>query len=66
MNPYESFQKDLETLINKHSMENVFGDTPDFILADAAVRFLITFGYATRERDKWYDYPFQRVDKIVS
>lgn len=31
--PKSEFQKELKTLINKHSMEQ-FSDTPDFVLAE--------------------------------
>ena len=60
MSPYGSFQKDLEKLINKHSLERHFGDTPDYILAAATVKFLILFGGITRDRDAWYDYPKEK------
>ena len=52
------FIKELETLINKHSMENS-SDTPDFILAKYLRGCLINFGIALRERDRWFDFiPF--------
>lgn len=43
------FKKDLEVLINKHSMGNEC-DTPDFILAKYMYSCLESFIVATRER----------------
>jgi len=37
-NSYEEIRKDLEELINKHSIENSC-DTPDFILAEMTMAF---------------------------
>jgi len=45
------FQKELEALINKHSIENV-SDTPDFILAQFMVQSLLAFEHASNERIK--------------
>lgn len=47
----EPFKKDLAELINKHSLEGVFGDTPDFILAELVVYQLFTHAIITRARD---------------
>lgn len=49
----ESFQKELEQLINKYSKENG-SNTPDFILADYIRDCLIVFDVAARRRDVWY------------
>ena len=48
-----TFVKDLEKLINKHSMESV-SDTPDFILASYLLSCLLAFDIAATQRDKWY------------
>jgi len=47
------FRKELETLINRHSMENGCS-TPDFILADFLVDCLGGFDRAVNARTKWY------------
>ena len=50
----EAFRNDLETLINTHSLEEIGGDTPDFILADYLTECLINFGNTVKTRTKWY------------
>lgn len=47
------FKRDLEVLINKHSMENG-SNTPDFILAQYLQGCLDNFGTVMETRDKWY------------
>jgi hypothetical protein len=47
------FRVDLETLLNRHSMENG-SDTPDFILATYLADCLATFDKATAHREAWY------------
>jgi len=49
----DKFRKELEILINKHSMEN-FSNTPDFILANFLTACLVAFDSATRRREEWY------------
>ena len=46
-----TFKKELEALINKHSMENG-SDTPDYVLADFLLDCLKAFDKATMARDK--------------
>jgi hypothetical protein len=46
------FQKELQSLINKHSLENG-SDTPDFILASFLENVLVDWNHATRTRDRW-------------
>lgn len=48
-----SFKRELETLINKHSMENG-SNTPDFILAEYLMNCLKVFEIATKQRTAWY------------
>ena len=55
-----SFQKELEELINRHSLENG-SDTPDFILADYLCECLMTWNLTTRRREQW----FGRQPKVV-
>lgn len=52
----KDFEKELTELINKHGMEKVFGDTPDFILAKVAFHAMAVFGEATKERDNWHGF----------
>lgn len=47
------FSNELESLINRHSMENG-SNTPDFLLAGYLQSCLDAFDHAVRERDKWY------------
>lgn len=49
---YDAFRKDLEVLINKHSMENVC-DTPDFILAEYLTSCLYSYGKTVNNRTHW-------------
>ena len=49
------FQKELEQLINRHSVENQSG-TPDFILAEYLCDCLNSFARAVGERDAWYGF----------
>ena len=49
------FEKELESLINRHSMENG-SDTPDFILAKFLRGCLETFNSAVARRAKWYGH----------
>jgi hypothetical protein len=47
------FRKELETLINRKSMENA-SNTPDFILAEFLTDSLEAFDKATRSRSEYY------------
>lgn len=49
----DDFRKELETLINRHSLENG-SNTPDFILANYLVACLKVFDATLVEREKWY------------
>ena len=46
------FEQELESLINKHSIENE-SDTPDFILGRYIRGCLDNFSAAIKRRDKW-------------
>lgn len=50
---YTKFEKDLEILINKHSLENK-SNTPDFILARHLVNCLRVFNASTNDRLDFY------------
>ena len=60
----KEFIQELTELINKHGMEKVFGDTPDFILAKVAFHAMAVFGEATKERDNWHG--FRKADEKSS
>jgi hypothetical protein len=47
------FVKELEHLINCHSIENE-SNTPDFILAQYLAGCLAAFTTATQQRETWY------------
>ena len=47
------FQKELETLINKHSIENIV-DMPDFILAEMICRIIETMGPSIKHTLDWH------------
>lgn len=49
----KSFQAELETLINRHSMENG-SNTPDFLLAEYLCDCLASYEVAVTKREKWY------------
>ena len=49
----EIFRKELENLINKHSLENG-SDTPDFMLATYLVSCLENYNEIIKTREKWY------------
>lgn len=58
----EEFRKELEELINKHSLENN-SDTPDFILAEFLKDCLIAYDKATKARNYWYNKPMSNEEK---
>ena len=49
---YEEFEKELQALLNKYSMENP-SNTPDFILAAYLSNCLRAFNLAHEETAKW-------------
>ena len=54
----DAFARDLESLINSHSIENLF-DVPDFILAQYIRDHLCVLAAMSRRRDEWFDFtPF--------
>jgi len=48
-----TFKKELEHLINRHSVENE-SDTPDFILAEYIRRCLDAWNFCIVQRDTWW------------
>ena len=57
----ENFRKELETLINKNSLESG-SNTPDFILVEYLIECLKTFDKIVYKREEWYGrgYPQKR------
>jgi hypothetical protein len=51
-----TFQKELERLINCHSLEND-SNTPDYVLAQYVMNCLFAFNEATRNREQHYGRP---------
>lgn len=49
------FVEELETLINKYSLEND-SDTPDFLLAEYLRDCLDAYETLIQARDKWYNF----------
>ncbi len=50
-----SFKKELERMLNAHSMEDASG-TPDFILAEYMFACLRAFEAASNDRSSWYGH----------
>jgi hypothetical protein len=48
-----TFEKELESLINSHSMENA-SNTPDFILAQFMASCLAAWNTGVQQRETWY------------
>ncbi len=48
-----TFEKDLESLINRYSQENA-SNTPDFIVAQYLLGCLATWNVAVQRREEWY------------
>lgn len=58
------FRKELESLINRHSMENN-SNTPDFILADYLDGCLQLFDITVERREQWYGRDKNKVHPIT-
>ena len=58
----DKFIKELETLINKYSMEND-SNTPDFILAEYLSNCLKTFNTTLQRREAWYGRGWKQKSK---
>lgn len=52
-NTREIFKKELESLINKHSMEN-YCDMPDFLMADMICGFIDIIGIRIKKNLDWH------------
>ena len=49
-----TFEKELESLLNKHSKEND-SNTPDFLLSKYLIDCLKAYNKALKNRDKWFN-----------
>ena len=57
-----TFEKELESLINRYSKENE-SNTPDFILAEYIKGCLKVYAETINKRDNWFDFkPFGRLN----
>ena len=54
MSRLDTFEKEVEALINRLSLEGQAGDTPDFIVAKYLRECLETFGNTIVARETWY------------
>lgn len=52
---HEAFRKELQELLNRHSMENG-SDTPDFLLADYLIACLAAFNAGVNMRDTHHGF----------
>jgi len=57
--PELTFQKELENLINRYSLENK-SNSPDFILAEYLNNCLTAFNKATNQRSKYFGVYFKQ------
>lgn len=60
----DEFEKELEYLINKYSMEND-SNTPDFMLAEYLMVCLSNFNVIMNKRDSWYKDSNKVVSKVT-
>lgn len=58
----DTFRKDLEQLINRHSKENG-SNTPDFLLATFLCGCLAAFDEAVNHREHFYSRPMAKEEK---
>lgn len=56
MNKEKSFAKELAELINRHSIEREFNDTPDYVLAGIAIDAMQQFARSSAQRDKYHEF----------
>lgn len=58
-------KNELETLLNKYSVENG-SDTPDFLLAQYILDCILSYQSIVTKRDKWFGVDMWSEDKISS
>lgn len=56
MKQLEEFKKELTELINRHSLESHFNDTPDSILANVAIDAMHVFAQRSAQRDDYHEF----------
>lgn len=56
----QEFRKELESLLNRQSMENR-SNTPDFILAEYLADCLLAFDRATNQRERYYGRQIEEI-----
>lgn len=56
VSPNAEFRLELESLINRYSLENG-SNTPDYLLADYLADCLAAFDKAVNARHKWFGHP---------
>lgn len=52
-NKLNSFQYELENLINRHSVENEW-DMPDFMMAEMITTFIVSLGKFSKKNLDWH------------
>lgn len=52
----EAFAKELAGLINRLSLESVFNDTPDYVLANVAIEAMEQFARNSARRDDYHEF----------
>ncbi len=57
----DRFEKELEALINRHSIENG-SNTPDFILAEYLMDCLRSWNHLVMKRERWYGREATEID----
>lgn len=56
----DKFRKELEALINKHSIDNET-NIPDYILSTYLVKYIEHLGHLINYRDQWFNFkPFDK------
>lgn len=58
------FKKELETLINRHSIENEI-NMPDYMLAEMLCDYIESTGKHVLKRDRWLGYEKKPVEPSV-
>ena len=61
----DAFKKDLQELINKHSVENSV-DMPDYILVNHLCGYIELMSHTLAQRDKWFSVDMWSDDKKLT
>ncbi len=57
---YAALRSDLAEVLNRHSLEGVIGNTPDFVMAEYLIQCLIGLKVANRMRDGYHGIDLKR------